>query len=80
MSFKDFVYMVFALTVSGVIAIVSGVLMLEQVRYTEWLSFASGISEQIGWVFGLAAFYYTFKFLKNDVLGFKFVSEKPRQS
>ena len=79
MSFKDFVYMVFALAVSLTIAVVSGIMIMEQFVSEDWLSAISGFHQEAGWFAGIAAFYYSFKSLKNDVLGFKFVSEKPRK-
>ncbi len=79
MSFKDFLYMICTLLVSSVLATIIGLVAMEQFRYKDWLSPLSGFSDQIGFVFGFAAFYYSFKFLKNDVLGFKFVSERPQQ-
>lgn len=80
MSFKDFVYMVFALTVSmtifSIVAIATVVGLEESAL--DWAF--EPVKIHFGVVFGCAAFYYSFKLLKNKVLGFKFVSEKPRQS
>lgn len=71
--------MVFALAASltmfSIVAI-STVVGLEQ-SALDWAF--EPVKVHFGFVFGCAAFYYSFKFLKNNVLGFKFVSEKPQK-
>ncbi|CAH9011747.1 TMhelix containing protein [Vibrio phage 199E37-1] len=78
MSVKDFVFMIFSLSVSLIVGAVAGAAGAINFEGTYFHELTSIDTDVWGSFIGLTLFLVTFVVMKDKVLGFKFYNEKPQ--